>query len=207
MSEIADKIRAYVNDTTVSDHYGDWGILRRDQRILIRKLCDTCDMFERAADELARKQIEDQSEVLYGGRREGGKRFAEMCAKAFENAEAHPENYDDMFAGYENDLNKAVALIECQKQEIVSLTIINKAYGLAVKRLAAERSEWISVGERLPEEYGDVICYTAQGSIIQLVYNPKYRLFNVSFDNVECAMNVTHWMPLPEAPKMKGGEE
>ena len=60
MSEIADKIRAYVNDTTVSDHYGNWGILRRDQRILIRKLCDTCDMFERAADELARKQSEGE---------------------------------------------------------------------------------------------------------------------------------------------------
>lgn len=87
------------------------------------------------------KQIEDQSEILYGGSRRGGRFFAELYEQAMRDAEAHPENYNDIFEGYENNLDKAVALIECQKQEIVSLTIINKAYGLAVKRLAAERSE------------------------------------------------------------------
>ena len=68
------------------------------------------------------------------------------------------------------------------------------------------KSEWISVDERLPENYGEYICCTGHKTIMQLVYNPKHRLFNVSYDNVECAMKVTHWMPLPEAPKMKGGE-
>lgn len=58
MSRIADRIRAYVNDFDVAEHYGEWGILRRDQRREIRKLCDTCDAFERAADELSRKQFE-----------------------------------------------------------------------------------------------------------------------------------------------------
>jgi hypothetical protein len=66
--------------------------------------------------------------------------------------------------------------------------------------------EWISVEDRLPETYGDVICYTECGYVSQLVYNPQYNLFNVSADNVECAIAVTHWMPLPEPPKMKGGE-
>ena len=56
MSRIADKIRAYVNDYSVAKHYGEWGILRPDQRRLIRELCDTCDMFEKTADELVRKQ-------------------------------------------------------------------------------------------------------------------------------------------------------
>ena len=56
MSRIADKIRAYVNDYSVSEHYGEWGILRPDQRRLIRELCDTCDMFEKTADEFAYKQ-------------------------------------------------------------------------------------------------------------------------------------------------------
>jgi hypothetical protein len=55
MSRIADKIRAYVNDLSVSDNFGAWGALRPDQRRQIRQLCDTCDMSERTADELAGK--------------------------------------------------------------------------------------------------------------------------------------------------------
>lgn len=218
------------------------------------------------------KQIEDQSEVLYGGRREGGKRFAEMCAKAFEDAEAHPENYDDMFAGYENDLNKAVALIEWQKQEIESLTIRMNAFGLAIKSLAEERdkyflckengevvpltkqAEWISVDERLPEENVYVLiavensiqvariikgiseeerekmkngelpdpeelCFAAD-KIITLRRSQLYRSGDVWGNNLVpyywkanggpmewFGQNITHWMPLPEAPKMKGGGE
>lgn len=75
-----------------------------------------------------------------------------------------------------------------------------------VSRGYCKRSEWISVEERLPDKYGDVICCTRNGTIWQLTYNPTYKLFNVSYDNVENAMDVTHWMPLPEPPKMKGGE-
>lgn len=55
MSRIATRIRGYVNDPSVSDHYGEWGALRPDQRRQIRELCDTCDMFEKAADELAKQ--------------------------------------------------------------------------------------------------------------------------------------------------------
>ena len=50
MSEISTRLRNYVNDPDVAIHYGIWGILRRDQRRQIRQLCDTCDMFEHAAD-------------------------------------------------------------------------------------------------------------------------------------------------------------
>ena len=50
MSRISDQIRAYVDDPTTAEHYGAWGILRPDQRRLIRNLCDICDMYERTAD-------------------------------------------------------------------------------------------------------------------------------------------------------------
>jgi hypothetical protein len=50
MSKISDHIRACVDDTSVSDHYGEWGILNPRQRILIRNLCDVCDMYEKTAD-------------------------------------------------------------------------------------------------------------------------------------------------------------
>lgn len=81
--------------------------------------------------------------------------------------------------------------------ECMANAIINNGY--------RKQSEWISVNERLPDKYGDYICCTQKGTIWQLTYNPKYKLFNVSHDNVENAMNVTHWMPFPEAPK--GGTE
>ena len=50
MSRISDQIRACVDDTSVSDHYGEWGALNPRQRILIRNLCDVCDMYEKQAD-------------------------------------------------------------------------------------------------------------------------------------------------------------
>ena len=62
MSRISDQVRKYVEDADVAKHYGAWGVMRRDQRILIRKLCDTCDMFERTADDAMRKLMLKQSE-------------------------------------------------------------------------------------------------------------------------------------------------
>lgn len=50
MSSISERIRSYVDDPTTSGNYGEWGALRPDQRRLIRKLCDICDIYEQAAD-------------------------------------------------------------------------------------------------------------------------------------------------------------
>ena len=50
MSRISTRLREFVSDTSVSDHYGAWGALRPDQRRQIRELCDVCDMFEEVAD-------------------------------------------------------------------------------------------------------------------------------------------------------------
>lgn len=50
MSLIADSIRECVADPYVSDHYGPWGDLCPERRRMIRKLCDTCDIFEKDAD-------------------------------------------------------------------------------------------------------------------------------------------------------------
>ena len=69
MSEISSKVRDLVNDCSVSDHYGSWGILRADQRKTIRNLCDTCDMFEETADKLyiENKKLKEEIERLKGG--------------------------------------------------------------------------------------------------------------------------------------------
>lgn len=64
---------------------------------------------------------------------------------------------------------------------------------------AHNKTEWISVEERLPYAGEDVLVFCdgliridfIGSSGVWYEHNPKH---------------VTHWMPLPEAPKMKGGE-
>ena len=63
MSKISNQIREYVNDPDVAVHYGAWGILPKQQRRLIRKLCDTCDSFEIAADKFGMENIILRKEI------------------------------------------------------------------------------------------------------------------------------------------------
>lgn len=65
------------------------------------------------------------------------------------------------------------------------------------------KSEWISVGERLPEKQGAYLVFTCDRRISMCHFIDHYCDGNMQFDDYR----VTHWMPLPEAPKMKGGAE
>lgn len=59
-----------------------------------------------------------------------------------------------------------------------------------------KQSEWISVDDRLPDNHTKCLAVTESGDYYTTYYhNGFYTPY------------VTHWMPLPEAPKMKGGEE
>ena len=66
------------------------------------------------------------------------------------------------------------------------------------------KQEWIPVTERLPEKYGKYLCrYVFNGSaeyphIEAISYYPTMMRFQ---GEGSCGMRVTHWMPLPEAPK------
>ena len=63
--------------------------------------------------------------------------------------------------------------------------------------------KWTSVEEALPTEDGEYLTWHdgEYGYYMLLCYSTKHKLFNV-IDNPETAItNVTHWMPLPEAPK------
>ena len=88
-----------------------------------------------------------------------------------------------------------------------------------------KQTEWISVDERLPEDvYGKdrekitVLVYTEGKKVSQCSRCAEYKLIEREpFDrNVfrrtgkfywNKSKRVTHWMPLPEPPKMKGGAE
>ena len=67
------------------------------------------------------------------------------------------------------------------------------------------KQEWISVDERLPDNDGEYLTW--DGLIYFLIwFNASLGLWNVSEggDTSSAIRDVTHWMPLPEAPKMKG---
>lgn len=68
---------------------------------------------------------------------------------------------------------------------------------------------WISIEDRLPEENGRyLVCanvshlaFTSLTIVAVMEYGKNHGFYLYSEDEP-----VTHWMPLPEAPKMKGGE-
>lgn len=62
-----------------------------------------------------------------------------------------------------------------------------------------KQSEWISVDERLPKNFDAVLAVTKNGNPFVCRYDHGFERWAVSG-----RVNVTHWMPLPEAPK--GGE-
>ena len=74
------------------------------------------------------------------------------------------------------------------------------------------KSEWISVEDRLPEPNTNVLLYAFFHNQWQIVKgwhsycDKKFHIVNSDYPSLT-DVPVTHWMPLPEAPKMKGGEE
>ena len=60
------------------------------------------------------------------------------------------------------------------------------------------KQEWISVEDRLPGRNGRYLthCNIEGQSLVCILYYCKVGVFNEG--------TVTHWMPLPEAPQMKG---
>lgn len=76
-------------------------------------------------------------------------------------------------------------------------------------------SEWISVEERLPEECKAVLCFAGNKIVLAFMektedcgeYVPVFwDLVAYDRDDTWDEVCATHWMPLPEPPKMKGGE-
>lgn len=63
--------------------------------------------------------------------------------------------------------------------------------------------KWIPVEERLPEKSGKYLCFVSDCDYFSVLpYSRENKKFN-AFDEgyAEYAIDVTHWMPLPEPPK------
>jgi hypothetical protein len=80
----------------------------------------------------------------------------------------------------------------------------------------APRAGWISVEERLPDDCGMPVLMVAVNSYNQMRVVKGFTDYQCpitfhtnerEYDGVWRAWEVTHWMPLPEPPVMKGGAE
>ena len=77
----------------------------------------------------------------------------------------------------------------CLYQELAN-SVYNAGY---------RKQEWISVEERLPERGESVLVYSSK-------YYPIVECRDlVTYMRMGNYSGVTHWMPLPERPMMKGG--
>ena len=76
--------------------------------------------------------------------------------------------------------------------ECIAQTLYNAGY---------RKQEWISVYDRLPEMYEDVLYFNGHSIGVDFICSD-----GTWCDEEVHGKPITHWMPLPEAPKMKGGE-
>ena len=117
----------------------------------------------------------------------------------------------DFNEGMCTDREVVESCAECvgASEECALYQIAEKIYNAGYRKQS--EGEWISVDERLPEESGEYLTCRCGDLMTVLRYSKKHKLFN-AYDHHEksyseqYAISVTHWMPLPEAPKMKGGE-
>lgn len=73
-----------------------------------------------------------------------------------------------------------------------------------------QSNEWISVKEQLPKLNTMVLVFTMRGSFEVARYNIYHNgTLPLWMTNEDIWKNeiITHWIPLPPPPKMKGGAE
>lgn len=87
-------------------------------------------------------------------------------------------------------------------KEVLAKMIYNAGY---------RKQEWISVEDRLPDKWQEVLAYRGDFNG-DMMNTYKYLGSGNWQDDYGYRVSaeyegITHWMPLPEPPKMKGGAE
>ena len=100
-------------------------------------------------------------------------------------------------------------------EHIENLCRLRKEILEIIRNTHNKQSEWISVDERLPEVGGTYLIALKEKYEWEKEW--RYHVDAASFTfEWDCIfhdwdegqdIHITHWMPLPEAPKMKGGAE
>ena len=107
-----------------------------------------------------------------------------------------------------------VEMVKEQIKEMAKalMNAINEKQGHTSMRALAEalynagyrKQEWISVDDRLPDT-DEVLVYCRKG--VGHAAPKKQGLDKMDWDVFFNITGTTHWMPLPQPPKMKGGAE
>ena len=69
------------------------------------------------------------------------------------------------------------------------------------------KQEWISVKDALPEDEQTVLTIDTGREMQVCFYETAQKGVFQLFHGLVSVYNITHWMPLPEPPKEKGGAE
>ena len=87
--------------------------------------------------------------------------------------------------------------------------IINQAKEMEKQQIVDNsKNNWISVNDRLPEESGRYLGYLTElkclgnsYSTINVAFNTNHKDSTAWTEHGEVLQYITHWMPLPDAPK------
>ena len=77
---------------------------------------------------------------------------------------------------------------------------------ISMVEMLSERSQWISVKDRLPDDASDVLAYYNDGTEIRIIPANYYKrcwydcVFNRSIADLETGF-IRYWMSLPEPPE------
>ena len=66
---------------------------------------------------------------------------------------------------------------------------------------------WFNSDEIVPSKDGYYLCQTKPGRYTTLKFSTKHKMFNVSGDDVETAIEVQWWAFLPELPQKEVQED
>jgi hypothetical protein len=66
---------------------------------------------------------------------------------------------------------------------------------------AASKNEWIIVEDRLPEKSGKYLVCTKNSNVYQTKFYSYPENVGGHWGQKDKGKSITHWMPLPDAPK------
>lgn len=111
--------------------------------------------------------------------------------------------YSQMQMEQENEVMRAVQKIgvNVDKDRLIqALTDARKFWDEGYEAGRREQPRWISVEERLPEQRDAYLAATKDGDVYDAEFFPGVKQWWIDDD---LRLDVTHWMPLPEAPEVE----